>query len=195
MSPNLSFWIREDSVMNNVSILLDKYVARSMETVQDYLPSLDVRLLGALLAYQEENNITGHLCEIGVHHGRLFLMLALARRAGERALAIDLFEDDAINMNTQHAGRDRALFANAHRFGIKLSEEETFKTSSRDIGANDILARTAGHIRFFSIDGRHLYPAVENDLRLAKRTLTPEGIIAIDDFFNSELGRCEFCNI
>jgi hypothetical protein len=33
-------------------------------------------------------------------------MLALARRAGERALAIDLFEDDAINANTQHAGRD-----------------------------------------------------------------------------------------
>src|ERR1700757_4122244 len=162
--------------MNKTSMLLDKYIARSMETVQGYLPSLDARLIAALLSNQDENNIMGHLCEIGVHHGRLFLMLALARRSGERALAIDLFEDDAINSNTRHAGRDRALFANARRLGIELSQEETFKTSSLDIGAEDILKRTTGQIRFFSIDGSHLFQPVENDLRLAESTLTAQGI-------------------
>lgn len=166
------------------SILLDRYIACSMETVRGYLIPLDAQLIGTLLSYQDENNIKGHLCEIGVHHGRLFLMLALARRTGERALAIDLFEDDAINANTQHAGRDRALFANAHRLGIELSEEEIFKTSSLEIEPADILARTTGHIRFFSIDGCHLYQYVENDLRLAERTLIAEGVIAVDDFFN-----------
>jgi hypothetical protein len=119
-------------------------------------------------------------------------MLALARRAGERALAIDLFEDDAINSNTRHAGRDRALFANARRLGIKLSEEETFKTSSLDIEATDILKRTTGRIRFFSIDGCHLYQPVENDLRLAERTLTAEGIVAVDDFFNKDWADVSF---
>jgi Methyltransferase domain len=163
-----------------------------METVQGYLPSLDARLIAALLSNQDQNNITGHLCEIGVHHGRLFLMLTLARRAGERALAIDLFEDDAINTNTQHAGRNRALFANAQRLGIKLSEEEIFKTSSLDIEAADILKRTTGRIRFFSIDGSHLYQPVENDLRLAERTLTAEGIIAVDDFFNKDWADVSF---
>ena len=155
-----------------------------MGGVQGYMTSLDARLIAALLKYQDENTIEGHLCEIGVHHGRLFLMLALARREGERALAIDLFEDDAINANTQHAGRDGALFANARRLGIELSEEETFKTSSLDVKPSDILARTTGRIRFFSVDGCHLYREVENDLRLAESTLTPDGIIAVDDFFN-----------
>lgn len=139
--------------MGNTSTVLDKYVAHSMNTVQGYLPSLDAGVISELLLHQEESNITGHLCEIGVHHGRLFLMLALARRPGERALAIDLFEDDVINAKTQHAGRDRALFRNADRLKIELSEEETFKTSSLEIEAADILARTTGRIRFFSIDG------------------------------------------
>jgi hypothetical protein len=178
--------------MSNTSVSLEKYVARSMDTVQGYLTSLDARLIAALLASQDANNIKGHLCEVGVHHGRLFLMLALARRAGERALAIDLFEDDAINSNTQHAGRDRALFANAHRLGIQLSQEEIYKTSSLDVQATDILTRTTGPVRFFSIDGSHLYQQVENDLRLAESTLTAEGIIAVDDFFNKDWADATF---
>lgn len=170
--------------MNKTALSLEKYVSRSMETVQGYLTSLDARVITALLKYQDENNIEGHLCEIGVHHGRLFLMLALARREGERSLAIDLFEDDAINADTRHAGRDRALLANARRLGIALSEEETFKTSSLDVKPSDILERTTGRIRFFSVDGCHLYREVDNDLRLAQSTLAPGGVIAVDDFFN-----------
>src|ERR1700677_4291459 len=135
--------------MATASISLIKYARSSMESVEGYLTSMDARLIAELLSCQEETGITGNLCEIGVHHGRLFLMLALARRPGERALAIDLFEDDAINANTRHAGRDRALLKNARRLGIDLSDEETFKTSSLDIDANDILQRTTGPVRFF----------------------------------------------
>ena len=170
--------------MNNISASLDRYIARSMRTVRGYLSSLDARLIAALLSYQDENNIIGHLCEIGVHHGRLFLMLALARRNGERALAIDLFEDDAINSNSPHAGRDRALMLNLRRLNIPMSEEEIFKTSSLDIDKNDILKRTTGRIRFFSVDACHLYGPVLNDLKLAKSTATDDAIIAVDDFFS-----------
>ena len=178
--------------MGSISIALERYVANSMETVQGYLTSLDARLIAVLLSYQDANNIYGSLCEIGVHHGRLFLMLALARRSGEKALAIDLFEDDAINSNTRHAGRDRALMTNARRLGINLSEEETFKTSSLDVEPNDILARTNGPIRFFSVDGCHLYKPVENDLKLAESTLSEDGIIAVDDFFNKDWADASF---
>lgn len=178
--------------MSNTSISLETYISHSIETVQGYTSSLDAHVIAALLSHQNENNIKGHLCEIGVHHGRLFLMLALARRAGERALGIDLFEDDAINANTHHAGRDRALFANARRLGIELSEDETLKTSSLDIGAADILRRTTGRIRFFSVDGSHLYQPVEHDLGMAEQTLVAEGIIAIDDFFNKDWADVSF---
>jgi hypothetical protein len=163
---------------------LDRYVAGSIATVKGFLTPLDAQVIRALLSYQSDNNITGNLCEIGVHHGRLFFMLALARRASERALAIDLFEDDAENIKTQHAGRDKALFKNARRLGIELSEEETLKASSLAIKPADVLALTDGPIRFYSIDGGHSYEHVENDLKLAQQTLTDQGIIVVDDFFN-----------
>lgn len=155
-----------------------------MRSVVGYLATLDAHLIATLLTVQDRENVPGHLCEIGVHHGRLFFLLALARRSGERALAIDIFEDDAMTENTSHAGRDRALFKNADRLGIPLSDDEIVKSSSLDVQPVDIQARTAGGIRFFSVDGCHYRRFVENDVRLAARTVTGEGIIAIDDFFN-----------
>lgn len=163
---------------------VDSYLSRSMSSVSGYLLPLDAEIICALLSYQDEANIRGNLCEIGVHHGKLFLMLALARRTGDRALAIDLFEDDELNAGGRHAGRDRALFEHAKRLGVALSEQETFKISSLDIQPGDILARTGGPIRFFSVDGGHLYQHVANDLVLAEKTLSEDGVIAVDDFFN-----------
>jgi hypothetical protein len=163
-----------------------------MDTVEGYMTVLDAQIIAALLSCQDEQNIAGHLCEIGVHHGRLFLMLALSRRPGERSLAIDLFEDDQINANTRHAGRNRAVFGNAQRLGIEFSDAEIFKTSSLEVSAEDVLKRTGGKVRFFSVDGSHLYREVENDLGLAARTLTDDGIIAIDDFFNTNWADVSF---
>jgi Methyltransferase domain len=169
---------------NQLSI--DDYVAKSINTVEGYLTGLDARLIATLLQHQSKTGVLGSLCEIGVHHGKLFFLLALARQSNEKALAIDLFEDDAINTNTRHAGRDRALFINARRLGIDLSEAEKFKTSSLEIKFEEILNRTGGPVRFFSVDGSHLYEPVVNDLQLAERSLCPDGIIAVDDFFNLE---------
>lgn len=163
---------------------LDRYIARSMRSVIGYLATLDAQLIATLLSVQERDNIPGHLCEIGVHHGRLFFLLALARRSGERALAIDIFEDDSMTANTSHAGRDRGLFVNADRLGIPLSDEEIVKSSSLDVQPVDIRARTTGGIRFFSVDGCHYRRFVENDVQLAVQTVNGQGIIAIDDFFN-----------
>jgi hypothetical protein len=170
--------------MNKTSISRDSYLKGSVHTVQGFLPELDAHVIAELLAYQERAGVAGQLCEIGVHHGALFFILALSRRAGERALAIDLFEDDAMIANTRHAGRDRALKINAERLGVEVSEQEFYKTSSLDVKAEDILKRASGPIRFFSIDGGHTYEPVANDLRLAEQTLAPGGIIAVDDFFN-----------
>lgn len=155
-------------------------------TVSGYLQLLDARIISSILSSQIDKNIFGNLCEIGVHHGRLFFMLALSRRANERSLAIDLFEDDHINSSYLHRGRDRALAANARRLGIPLSEVEIYKTSSLEIIADDILTRIGGPIRFFSVDGGHGFENIRHDLALAETALSDEGVIAVDDFFNVE---------
>lgn len=173
--------------MQNQRDAIDKYIRSGMHSVAGYLRTVDAKIIASLLHFQNINGINGNLCEIGVHHGRLFFLLALARKANERALAIDLFEDDDINLqSTWHSGRGRAFNINADRLHIPLSNEEILKTSSLEISHEDILARTSTPIRFFSIDGGHDYRCVENDLPLAKQTLSENGIIAVDDFFNHE---------
>jgi methyltransferase family protein len=173
--------------MQGNSAAIDKYIRSGMSSVAGYLRTVDAKVIATLLGYQEANNYSGNLCEIGVHHGRLFFILALARKNGQHALAIDLFEDDDINVQSQwHSGRDRALNKNAERLKIPISNEEIFKTSSLIIGHEDIIHRAGGPIRFFSVDGGHDYKCVDNDLPLAVGTLTDEGIIAVDDFFNRE---------
>src|ERR1700735_245644 len=79
--------------MAKATVSLERYISHSMNSVPGFVRSLDAQVIQALLLNQHDAGIKGHLCEIGVHHGRLFLMLALARQHGERALAIDLFED------------------------------------------------------------------------------------------------------
>jgi hypothetical protein len=154
-----------------------------MHRVSGYLGQLDATVICWLLNWQERCGVTGNLCEVGVHHGRLFFILALSRRPNEAAIAVDLFEDDKINIG-KHRGRDKALSRNARQLKITLSSTEILKGSSLDLTAADILQRARGPIRFFSVDGGHMYKHVENDLRLARECLSKEGIIAVDDFFN-----------
>jgi hypothetical protein len=160
-------------------IYLKKYIRK----IPGYLSSIDAKLISHLLQWQETQGIRGSLCEIGVHHGRLFLLLALSRRREESALAIDLFEDDTINTGT-HIGRPNALLRNAGKLQVSLSSEEVIKCSSHDLTATDILSKAPGQVRFFSVDGGHLYKDVRNDLELARKCISENGIIAVDDFFN-----------
>lgn len=160
-----------------------KYVSKHMYSVNGYLRSWDATLMRVLLRLQESRSVGGNLCEIGVHHGRLFLLLALARRHGETAIAIDLFEDDEINRNSVQAKRRGALQRNASRLNISLTDNEIWKQSSLDLSADLLLTRAGGPVRFFSIDGGHMYQHVASDLQLARHCVVPEGIIAVDDFF------------
>jgi hypothetical protein len=159
-----------------------EYLRWHINRVPGYLRDPDPKVIATLLAWQEQIGVSGNLCEIGVHHGRLFLLLALSRQADEKALAIDLFEDDNINVGPQ-VGRNSGLLRQASRLGIELSTSEILKVSSLELTPAEILNRTGGLIRFFSVDGGHMYHHVRNDLELACACLAEDGVIAADDFF------------
>ncbi len=57
--------------------------------------------------------------------------------------------------------------------------------SSTDLMAADILPDAAPGFRFFSIDGDHTADFVHHDLSLAHETLVDGGIVALDDYFDS----------
>jgi Methyltransferase domain len=124
------------------------------------------------------------LTEIGVHYGRSFFLLALGRAGSEKSLAVDLFEDDALHTNAQGIGRFAGFKNNCSKYRFDFSEDEILKSSSLEITAEEIVRRI-GQVRFFSIDGGHMYEHVANDLRLAKKTLIREGVICLDDIFSA----------
>lgn len=76
-----------------VSPDLRNYLRWKTYSVNGYLKSLEARLIVGLMGWQTSNKIVGGLAEIGVHHGKLFFLLALSRQVGEKSLAIDLFEE------------------------------------------------------------------------------------------------------
>jgi hypothetical protein len=168
-----------------VSPALRNYLRWKIYSINGYLKSLDARLIVALASWQTSNKIAGGLAEIGVHHGKLFFLLALSRQVGEKSLAIDLFEDDEMNASTRFAGRSRAFSMHAADLNVTLQSTEVQKADSLTLTSDDILSRV-GRVRIFSVDGGHLYHHVAHDLPLVFSTLASGGVIIVDDFCNSE---------
>ena len=165
------------------STRLNAYLSRGIHVIHGWCSVLDGRIFAALLGIQNQHEFSGSLVEIGVHHGRSFFVLALAALPTDQLLAIDLFEDDAINANTPNAGRSWQFMEHCRKLNLDMSRIRIHKGSSLDVTHQSILAQV-GPCRFFSIDGGHMYEDVHHDVLLAQKTLTDYGIIAIDDFCN-----------
>ena len=69
---------------------LGAYAMAAVESVAGMLQSGSISVLWSLAELQDAFAVTGDVAEIGVHHGRLFIMLCLALNPGERAHAVDI---------------------------------------------------------------------------------------------------------
>ena len=125
--------------------------------------------------------------EIGIHHGRFFVALALLRQAGEIATAIDVFEDQHLNVDWSGSGNRDAFLANLHRHGVSMSDVVIHKIDSLTMQSRDLISLSNGQrFRLFSIDGGHRVVNVVHDLGLVADALAPGGAIVLDDFFNPD---------
>src|SRR5690606_31954832 len=116
----------------------------------------------------------GNAAEIGVHHGKLFILLSLL---AEHAYAIDVF-DSALNVDHSGDGNREIFEANVRRYGGAYTVLQTDSA----LLTPDRLPR----IRIFSVDGSHTAAMTEHDLRLAAQTLELGGIVILDDYFNEQ---------
>src|SRR4051812_30285673 len=85
------------------------YVSRDKERVAGWFGRVDSQIFYELLSHQNAANLQGGVAEIGVHHGKSFIALYLGLREGQKAYAIDLFEDQGGNRDRSGRG-NRALF-------------------------------------------------------------------------------------
>jgi hypothetical protein len=162
-----------------------QYLYSGKKNVQGWLQAVDAEIIGHLLHYQGANGIVGHLAEIGVHHGKLFIALCLARQADEKAICIDLFDNQALNLDNSGKGSKHHLLINLETYCGNTHDVEIIANDSTQVTSEDI--RSFGEpIRFFSIDGGHWKDVVISDLTLAESVLSADGIVALDDYCRSD---------
>jgi hypothetical protein len=164
---------------------LDRYVQSGHTSVQGWLTETAIELVSQLARSQREHDVRGPACEIGVHHGRLFILLHLLTDASERSVGFDLFDDrQGENVDRSGAGSKAVLLANLARHGCDQSRIVLQAANSLELTPEAILERAGGRPRLFSVDGGHTADITANDLRLAAAVLAPGGLLILDDAYN-----------
>ena len=155
----------------------------SLDQVDGWLEKTTASIISRLLRYQTEIGMRGDVLEVGVHHGRLFLLLALCTVEGERAVAVDLFEDQHLNDSLSGRGDREILERNIRRYAPEATVE-ILRANSMDLGQEFIKSHLG--LRFISIDGGHTREIACNDLKLAEQLLASGGIVALDDIYRTD---------
>lgn len=162
---------------------LARYLHSGHRRVHGWLNPLSAAIIASLSDLQVREGWRGGICEIGVHHGKLFLLLALAALPGEKCVAIDVFGRQDLNLDGSGKG-DRAIFeANMQRHGVLAGNVQIVEKSSLEVSGAQV-RELAGPLRLFSVDGGHTEECIRNDMAITDDCIADHGVIVIDDVFN-----------
>ena len=168
----------------NSEAALRAYVQGGCKTVQGWLDPTAVETITLLSRTQAKLGISGGVSEIGIHHGRLFILLHLLRQGdGESSAAYDLFEMQDANVDASGLGDKATFLDNLRRHGCDTERIVVKSRNSLDMTAAEVRA-DAGPVRLFSVDGGHTADITASDLALAEGSLCAGGIVILDDYFN-----------
>jgi GT2 family glycosyltransferase/glycosyltransferase involved in cell wall biosynthesis/SAM-dependent methyltransferase len=155
--------------------------------VQGWVLDGALSTISMLAHFQNVHGLSGSVCEIGVHHGRLLIALSTMVDSQSLVIAIDCFENQDANIDNSGKG-DRFEFIK--NFNQWIGNEKQLRILASDsllLTPSEILSLSEGkHIRLFSIDGGHTTNHVINDLGLAESTLSEGGIVIVNDFLNPD---------
>jgi len=143
--------------------------------------------LEAIAALHEERKVTGSILEIGVHHGRFFVPLALLsdpRR--ERCVAIDVFGMQDLNIDRSGSGAQAPFRANLDKY-CRNRRVEIIEADSLALTVADRvrLVQEHGPVRIASIDGGHTAEHTVNDLNMVQDMCTGGAVVILDDYYNA----------
>ncbi|MGE2724330.1 class I SAM-dependent methyltransferase [Mycolicibacterium pulveris] len=162
---------------------MDRYVRKHAPDIPGWLANESAQVISHLAMTQIQGGITGGVGEIGIHHGKLFLLLYLSLQEGERAFALDVFEEQQLNVDGSGRGDRSAFLRNFVRIGGDRERLTVFAMDSCSVSADDLRTKT-GPLRLMSIDGGHTEDITHNDMGLAEDLLLDEGILVLDDVYS-----------
>lgn len=135
-------------------------------------------------SFHEQAEIRGDIAEIGIHHGKLFFILAAAARSDERCIAVDVFNNQSLNVDQSGNGDLGQFSAYIDTLFPKIRPQlNIIQGDSMSIppsAAGKILG--SERVRLFSIDGGHTRHHVRNDMCIAQQVLVSGGVVLLDDF-------------
>ncbi len=162
---------------------LAAYVKHGNRLVEGWLTPGAIQAVVNLSADQRRAGVPGGVAEIGVHHGRLFILLYLLGAAGEPAVAIDLFSRQDLNSDRSGAG-DLERFKQNLRRHADADRLLIYEGDSADLDSQRLVGLGGGPLRMISIDGGHSPQITCHDLAVSEGALANGGVIIVDDCFN-----------
>jgi hypothetical protein len=159
------------------------YIHRGKFLVDGWLRTEAALTIANLADEQRRLGVAGGTAEIGVHHGKLFILLYLLSRPPEKAVAIDLFENQHLNVDSSGKGDLAAFRANLERHADS-QRLVLHQGDSTRLAAFDLMRLADGPMRLISIDGGHTEEITASDLAVADASLAEGGIAIVDDVFN-----------
>lgn len=171
--------------MATIADRLDHYISEGHRNVQGWFAGNQLDFFLIADALQKSLGIQGGVGEIGVHHGRLLILLMLLRREQEKAFAMDVFDLQEFNTDYSGLGDLNAFLQNVETYVGSRARMEIVKADSMQLDSRTVIDLNGGkRLRMISVDGSHTTHNTANDMKLAHDMLQPGGIIVVDDYFN-----------
>lgn len=163
----------------------ERYRAFGHRTVKGWVEPQTLDILRSLSEAQDIEGVDGAVAEIGVHHGKLFIGLQLLNHLGLPAVAVDVFDDQDLNVDQSGRGDLQRFELNVRRWS-DWSSVVVRQDDSTHLTGRDLRELAEGPVRLFSVDGGHTEETVTADMRTAEQSIAPGGIVVADDVFNAE---------
>lgn len=160
-------------------INIEEY-AENIEDIEGWCDPSTAKIMHFLGSIQET---PGDILEIGIHHGKSFIPIAATIKKNEYAIAIDIFEDQHLNMDDSGNGNRKMFEENLLKYFTFLDNVKIVKADSTKLSKDNF----ENKIRLMSIDGGHTKEITHSDLELANDICDEsDAIIFLDDFLNPE---------
>jgi hypothetical protein len=165
---------------------LEHFNAEVYGRVEGWLGDRMWQIVDVIGTIFDTNGVRGHVAEFGVHHGLFLFLLNTLRNDGEECFAIDVFDEQRLNVDQSGRGSLAAFLSHletllaAERDCVRVVQRDTMSFSTREF--TELFGDTG--VKFFSIDAGHTIQHAYNDLHLVQEVLVPGGIVALDDYMS-----------
>jgi len=166
--------------------IIQNYIEKGFKNIEGWYSQIALELISELNTIQISREIAGSLGEIGIHHGRSFVLLSLLSQSNEICIGIDLFEEQDDNIENSGCGDKHIVLSNLELYECATNRIKFISKNSLNLISEELLDISKQKFRLFSLDGGHSTEIVQNDLQLAESVLQDGGIIIVDDYFDEK---------